>query len=215
MTSPNPNVCQTFNPSSLATLQSHFADLESSKHGEKWDQLWADGFAPWDRGRPNPALDDVLAERRDLFGSCFVNESKIGGMRKKALVPGCGIGYDVLLLSAWGYDAYGLELSETALKGARAMEEKSRKLNEYRVRDAAAGKGKVVYLTGDFFKNDFLGLVEGEGTFDVIYDYTVRLILDSLFNHKLTCNSFSVLSLLLLDLLGPFDILNFLPRLAV
>jgi len=143
-----------------------------------------------------------------------VEEGKKDGKRKKALVPGCGIGYDVLLLSAWGYNAYGLELSETVLTGARAMEEKSHKLDEYRVRDAAAGKGEVIYLTGDFFKDGFLGGVEGEGTFDVIYDYTVCLILTSLFNPKLICNSSSVLSLLLLDLSGPFDILNFLHRLA-
>lgn len=39
----------------------------------------------------------------------------------KALVPGCGKGYDVLLLSAFGYDATGLEISSKALEEARKV----------------------------------------------------------------------------------------------
>lgn len=164
------NTTQTFTPDSLETLRSHFVDLDPSKHGSKWNQLWAEKFAPWDRGQPSPALDDVLAERKDLLGSRFIEGGKT---RKKALVPGCGMGYDVLLLSAFGYDAYGLELSENALNGARKLHEESKGKEEYRVRDKIVGRGKVTYLSGDFFKHDFLKGVDGEGTFDIIYDYTV------------------------------------------
>jgi hypothetical protein len=35
------------------------------------------------------------------------------------LISQCGQGYDVLLLSAFGYDAYGLDSSSAALDGAR------------------------------------------------------------------------------------------------
>lgn len=119
---------------------------------------------------PNPALDDALAERVDLFGSRF---SENGATRKKALVAGCGMGYDVLLLSAFGYDAYGLELSDNALKGARKLEKESHGKDEYRIRDTKVGRGKVTYLAGDFFGNHFLQNVEGDGNFDLIYDYTV------------------------------------------
>jgi SAM-dependent methyltransferase len=163
---PNP----TPGPEALATLRGHFLNLDSAQHGAKWDQLWAEDFAPWDRGLPNPALDDALAERRDLFGA---RVGAHGGARKKALVPGCGRGYDVLLLSAAGYDAYGLELSDTALQGARALERESGGMEEYRVRDAAVGRGRVTYLAGDFFQDDFREGVEGGGKFDLIYDYTV------------------------------------------
>ena len=164
---------KNFTQFSLQTLRAHFQGLDSSLHGAKWDELWKEGFSPWDRGAPNPALIDVLAERKDLFGSAMFADGK----RKKALVPGCGMGYDVLLLSAFGYDAYGLELSDNALKGAREVEEESGGKEEYLEKDLQVGKGRVRFLSGDFFKDGFLGDVEGEGKFDVIYDYTVRSIL--------------------------------------
>lgn len=34
-------------------------------------------------------------------------------------------------------------------------------------------KGSVNWIVGDFFTDEFLKGVEGEGTFDLIYDYTV------------------------------------------
>jgi methyl halide transferase len=123
-----------------------------------------------------PALIDVLAERTDLIDSALL----ANGNRKKAVVPVCGMGYDVLLLSSFGYDVCGLELSDNALKGARRVEEESVG-EEYLAKDPRVGKGKVKFLSGDFFKDDFLGGVEGEGKFDVIYDYTVR----SLFLEKM------------------------------
>jgi len=35
-------------------------------------------------------------------------------------------------------------------------------------------RGKVTWLAGDFFRDEFLSGVEGGGSFDLIYDYTVR-----------------------------------------
>lgn len=158
-----------FTPTSLKTLRGHFDGLDSSKHALKWDQLWAEGFAPWDRGLPNPGLVDVLAERKDLFGAPFSADGK----RKKALVPGCGMGYDALLISAYGYDTYGLEVSDNALKGAKKFQTESREKEDYMAKDAEVGNGAVRYLAGDFFKDDFLNDVEGEGKFDILFDYTV------------------------------------------
>src|SRR4051794_1136579 len=97
-----------------ARLLSHFQASDPSVHGQKWDELWEGGFIPWDKGFPSPALVDLLDERKVLF------TSKPG--RKRALVAGCGKGYDVLLLSSWGYDAYGLEVSNRALERARKIE---------------------------------------------------------------------------------------------
>lgn len=146
-----------------ARLTAHF-EGDPSEHTKKWDQLWVEGFVPWDKGFPSPALVDLLEERKDLF------PSKQG--RKKALVPGCGRGYDVLLLSAFGYDAYGLEVSGKALEGARKVEKEMDGRGVYATKEGA-NKGAVTWLSGDFFKADFLKEVEGEGTFDLIYDYTV------------------------------------------
>jgi methyl halide transferase len=147
-----------------ARLRDHFTGAELSAHPSKWDDLWNEGFVPWDRGFPSPALVDLLSERGDLF------PTKQG--RKKALVPGCGKGYDVLLLSSWGYDAYGLDVSEKALEAARQTQREAAGQDIYKTKKGAQ-KGNVTWLSGDFFGNDFLKDVDGESNFDLIYDYTV------------------------------------------
>lgn len=150
---------------------SHFAG-DTSKHSNKWSELWDKGdFLPWDRGMPNPALVDVLTDRQDLLGTCIAENAFGTQRRKRALVPGCGKGYDVLLLASFGYDAFGLEVSETAVKRCYEVQEKHG--NEYPVRDEKAGAGKVTFMFGDFFGTDWMKNVEGDGKLDIIYDYTV------------------------------------------
>jgi hypothetical protein len=150
-----------------AKLLSHFQTAKgSSEHGQKWDDLWKEGFVPWDKGFPNPALIDLLSERQDLL------PPSAKSWRRKALIPGCGKGYDVLLLSAFGYDAYGLEISSNALQEARKVEKEMSGKGVYDTRKGVE-KGKITWLAGDFFEDVFLKDVEGEGTFDLIYDYTV------------------------------------------
>jgi SAM-dependent methyltransferase len=114
---------------------------------------------------PNPALVDLLSERQDLVPLPETPGSK------KALVPGCGKGYDVLLLAAFGYDAYGLEVSQGALQAARKHEVEAESNDIYTVK--GKGKGNVKWLSGDFFKDDFKANVDTEAKFDLIYDYTV------------------------------------------
>lgn len=148
-------------------LLSHFKGDEA-EYGSKWDELWKEGFLPWDKGFPSPALVDLLAERQDLF------EEAPKGRRRKALVPGCGKGYDVLLLSAHGYDAYGLEISGKALDAAKQNEKDTLGDDIYKAKKGVE-KGTVTWLEGDFFNDDFLKNVERGGVFDLIYDYTVSL----------------------------------------
>lgn len=148
-----------------ARLLSHFEGADVSAHGVKWNDLWKEGFVPWDKGFPSPALVDLLAERQDILPA--------KSERKKALVPGCGKGYDVLLLSSWGYDAYGLDVSEIALQGAKQTQNEVGDQDIYKTKEGVQ-KGNVTWLSGDFFKSEFLQDVEGEPTFDLIYDYTVH-----------------------------------------
>jgi SAM-dependent methyltransferase len=166
-------------PEPPSRLQQHFTGHDPSIYGQKWDELYKEGFTPWDRGGPNPALTDLLAERKDLFGDSFVVGPILGKRRKCALVPGCGRGYEVLLLSAFGYDAYGLEISESALVEAKKTQELVEGEDLYKIRDESAGKGKVTWLAGDFFKVDALKGLEGDGKFDLLYDYTVSLTVDT------------------------------------
>jgi len=165
---------------SRAKLLSHFSSHPPSEVPKRWAALWDQGdFLPFDRGFPNPALADTLADRQDILGTATHKpDGSELPKRKKALVPGCGRGYDVLLLASFGYDAWGLEISEIAVKRARAEEEKNGGEETYAAKEEGVGKGKVTFFQGDFF--DSTGWIDKIGTgkgFDLIYDYTVRKLL--------------------------------------
>ena len=111
-------------------------------------------------------------------------EGKRERKRRKALVPGCGKGYDVFLLSAYGYDATGVEISERAVQEAEAEWARVQKTigngkegdaaKLYGVRDEEVGKGEVKFVVADFFELNEAG-EKGEEGWDLIYDYTVSL----------------------------------------
>lgn len=154
-----------------ARLLEHFANGTSNQL-DQWSQLWDKGdFLPWDRGMPNPALEDVLADRQDLIGSCFKLGPDGEKQRKKALVPGCGRGYDVLLLASFGYDAYGLEVSDKIVE--LCVQEQKANAQKYPAKDESAGSGSATFMQGDFFSDEWAGKTQGEAKFDLIYDYTV------------------------------------------
>lgn len=181
-------------------LRSHFSSAPDAEHNNRWDDLWREStFLPWDRGHANPALIDLLRERGRPLSSPDPNPSlgapppnsesagyaslagplKDDGKRRRVLVPGCGKGYDVALFAAYGYDAYGLEVSSHAADAARKYLEEPGKgplEGEYAVMDEKIGRGAMRVVCGDYFKDGWLGDVEGwendEG-FDIIYDNTV------------------------------------------
>jgi len=159
-------------------------------------------FLPWDRGHANPALIDLLDQRSRPLSSPDPNPSlgapppnsespgyaslpsalSPDGRRRRALIPGCGKGYDVALFAAHGYDAYGLEVSSHAADAARKYLENPGKgpvEGEYEVRDEKVGKGAMKVVSGDYFEDAWLKDVEGwesdEG-FDIIYDNTVSIV---------------------------------------
>ncbi|BCS24557.1 putative thiol methyltransferase [Aspergillus puulaauensis] len=150
--------------------------IEAGNLHSGWEDLWAKGddvTLPWDKHNPNPTLEEILTTRRAILGGPLIDGSDGGPAprRKKALVPGCGRGVDVLLLASFGYDAYGLEYSKSALEGCRKEEESAEQ--KYPVRDAAVGRGKVTWIQGDFFENDWVESLGLDGNqFDFIYDYT-------------------------------------------
>lgn len=190
-------------------LQSIFQDVPESVHASCWDGLWKEGtFLPWNKGHANPALIDLLSSphspptspnlnssigapsmsTRDSPSITFSNPLKQDGSRRRVLIPGCGKGYDVALFAAYGYDAYGLEVSSHAAAtandylrdpGEGPLE------SEYlaaTLRSGITDRGKMVCLLGDFFSDEWLNKSNGLGDggnwfkgFDLIYDNTVRL----------------------------------------
>lgn len=153
----------------ISHLQSSFLSRPLSSHPAIWDKHWKDSFSPWDRGGPSLALDDLLTNHRELFPSV-----KSGGPKPRALVPGCGRGHDVLLLSAFGYDVTGLDVSEAGLLEAAENQRLNGGEPVYAARNregAVTEKGSVAWMKADFFDEQNSSLESG--SFDLIYDYTV------------------------------------------
>jgi SAM-dependent methyltransferase len=76
--------------------------------GVPWDASYHDGTAPWDIGRPQPAIVRVASE---------------GGFAGAVLDPGCGTGENALYIASLGLSVLGVDVAETALAIAQAKAE--------------------------------------------------------------------------------------------
>jgi SAM-dependent methyltransferase len=74
---------------------------------EFWEQRFAEGNTPWDRGAANPQLDAWLAS--GVLKPCRV------------LVPGCGSGHEVAVLARAGFDVTGLDYSSQAVARTKKL----------------------------------------------------------------------------------------------
>ncbi|CAG7964009.1 unnamed protein product [Penicillium nalgiovense] len=159
-------------------VQAHLSQYKGDKYVDGWASLWDKGDnLPWDRGFPNPALEDTLVKQRPTIGAPLATDAQGQSYRRKALVPGCGRGVDVLLLASFGFDAYGLEYSAAAIEACK--KEENDNASWYRVRDQTVGTGKVTWIQGDFFDNAWLQNIGVPlNGFDIIYDYTFFCALD-------------------------------------
>jgi methyl halide transferase len=147
------------------TLSGHFHGQPVESHPERWNSLWQDHqYTPWDRGGPSLALSDLLQARPDLFGTA-------GQSVLTALVPGCGRGHDVLLLASLGYDAFGLEVSPSALAEARKNADSLLADNATHEQTGLRG-GKHHWVAGNFFDSTWIEEANVQ-RFDLIFDYTV------------------------------------------
>jgi SAM-dependent methyltransferase len=72
--------------------------------GLPWDASYQDGPAPWDTGRPQPAIVRLAAE---------------GAFTGAVLDAGCGTGENALHLAALGLPVVGFDVARTALAMAR------------------------------------------------------------------------------------------------
>jgi SAM-dependent methyltransferase len=73
--------------------------------GLPWDASYHHGPAPWDIGRPQPAIARVAST---------------GGFAGSVLDVGCGTGENALLVASFGLSVLGVDVAETALSIARA-----------------------------------------------------------------------------------------------
>jgi SAM-dependent methyltransferase len=73
--------------------------------GLPWDASYHGGTAPWDIGRPQPAIVRLASE---------------GGFAGAVLDAGCGTGENALHVASLGLSVLGVDVAETALAIARA-----------------------------------------------------------------------------------------------
>lgn len=106
-----------------------------------WETAWEGREIPWDAGAAAPELVRLVDEGRLPAG--------------RALVPGCGSGYDVLVLASEERTAIGIDLAPGA-------EQRFRELR----RDRGVSPERARFETVDFFE------YEPAERFDLIWDYT-------------------------------------------
>ncbi|ESQ39020.1 hypothetical protein EUTSA_v10001619mg [Eutrema salsugineum] len=117
-----------------------FLRLMSENSSSGWEKCWEAGATPWDLGGPTPIIVH-LAETGSLPNG-------------RALVPGCGTGYDVVAMACPDRYVVGLDVSKTAV-------ERSSK------RFSSLPNAKYFsFLSEDFFT------WEPAEKFDLIFDYT-------------------------------------------
>lgn len=88
-----------------------------------WDASYQAGPAPWDIGRPQPAI--VRLASGDAFAGTVLD-------------VGCGTGENALLIASLGWPVLGVDVAETALTIARAKAADRRIRAEFAAADALA-----------------------------------------------------------------------------
>jgi len=86
-----------------------------------WDASYQDGPAPWDTGRPQPAIVRLAS------GNAFAGT---------VLDAGCGTGENALLIASLGSSVLAVDVAETALTIARAKAADRRITVEFAAADA-------------------------------------------------------------------------------
>ena len=109
-----------------------FAGRQPTSHernsGLPWDASYHHGPAPWDIGRPQPALVRLASE---------------GEFAAAVLDVGCGTGENALHVASLGFSVLGVDVAETALAIAREK--------------AAERRIQVEFVAGDAFQLKHLG----------------------------------------------------------
>ncbi|XP_073000543.1 probable thiol methyltransferase 2 [Typha latifolia] len=120
-------------------------ELMSNKT-QGWEKSWEEGVTPWDLGGPTPVVTHLVQSQTLPKG--------------RALVPGCGTGYDVVALANPERFVVGLDISESATIKAKEWSSSFPNANCF------------TFLAVDFFTWNPMEL------FDLIFDYTFFCAID-------------------------------------
>lgn len=134
------------------------SDVKVDEHAHvRWVDMWNAGIAPgelFDVASTSPLLLDLI--KKDMVP------------KGRALVPGCGRGYDVTSLATSDRYVLGLDISEVAVAAAK---ERLQSLSA----EECKCKENAEFNTTSFFDLD---TSSEDNKFDFIYDYTFLCALD-------------------------------------
>jgi hypothetical protein len=102
-----------------------------------WEQNYVEGHTPWNKGKASPPMMEWVSQNQP---------------QGRALVPGCGVGHDVVMLVDAGLDAHGLDIAPTAIAMAQA----------------AYPDQANRFVLGDLFATP----LEWQGSFDFVFEHT-------------------------------------------
>ena len=108
------------------------------KNADEWENRYQRGQTGWDRGQVSPNL--LYWIEHNLLNPCRV------------LIPGCGNGYEVLVLAEKGFDVVAIDIAPTPIENLRKIL-------------------KAKQLRAELIQTDFL-TCEFEKTFDAVYEQT-------------------------------------------
>ncbi|KDN52844.1 S-adenosyl-L-methionine-dependent methyltransferase, partial [Tilletiaria anomala UBC 951] len=140
----------------VGELQKVVTERSSQGDHHVWDDAWSQSLTPWDAQEAQPGL---------LWALNYPEIAKHLPKGGKALVAGCGRGYDAEQLAKAGYSpSIGVDISPIAVAKAKEW---------FAAKGDQSVKKAVQFFEADFFK---LGTSEGNlavGTdVTVAYDYT-------------------------------------------
>ena len=142
-------------PETLITTSHSELSIDEREH-PRWNTIWAKGVKPresFDTGCPSPALIQLIDQGEIPNG--------------RALVPGCGRGYDVVALASGLRYTIGVEMSEMAVTAAMAH------IHSLPVEHKPASNNFQIK------RESFFHLSEAEDDkFDFIYDHTFMCALN-------------------------------------
>jgi methyl halide transferase len=104
-----------------------------------WQAIYEEGDIGWDKGEPAPPLVRAMNEFEVPHGS-------------RILVPGCGLGHEVLYLAKKGFQVTAVDFASSAIAGLKAR----------------AGDIPIVALQRDLFTLDH----DHSSSFDVVIEHT-------------------------------------------
>ena len=102
-----------------------------------WEQNYVEGHTPWNKGKASPPMMEWVSQNQP---------------QGRVLVPGCGVGHDVVMLVDAGLDAHGLDIAPTAIAMAQA----------------AYPDQANRFVLGDLFATP----LEWQGSFDFVFEHT-------------------------------------------